>query len=123
MGPVRRQKGGIVPKYMASGGFAKGTDTVPAMLTPGEFVINRKATQEFGPLLSAINSPTFSTPKSMSSSVMGSSGSQTAVNNSKTLYNYNLSVNVSNSNANPNDIARTVINQIKMIEDQRIRRY
>ena len=123
MGPVRRQKGGMVPKYMASGGFAKGTDTVPAMLTPGEFVINRKATQEFGPLLSAINSPTFSTPKSMSSSVMGSSGSQTAVNNSKTLYNYNLSVNVSNSNANPNDIARTVINQIKMIEDQRIRRY
>ena len=115
--------GGMVPKYMASGGFAKGTDTVPAMLTPGEFVINRKATQEFGPLLSAINSPTFSTPKSMSSSVMGSSGSQTAVNNSKTLYNYNLSVNVSNSNANPNDIARTVINQIKMIEDQRIRRY
>ena len=115
--------GGMVPKYMASGGFAKGTDTVPTMLTPGEFVINRKATQEFGPLLSAINSPTFSTPKSMSSSVMGSSGSQTAVNNSKTLYNYNLSVNVSNSNANPNDIARTVINQIKMIEDQRIRRY
>ena len=113
--------GGMVPKYMASGGFAKGTDTVPAMLTPGEFVINRKATQEFGPLLSAINSPTFSTPKSMSSSVMGSSGSQTAVNNSKTLYNYNLSVNVSNSNASPNDIARTVINQIKMIEDQRIR--
>ena len=115
--------GGMVPKYMASGGFAKGTDTVPTMLTPGEFVINRKATQEFGPLISAINSPTFSTPKSMSSSVMGSSGSQTAVNNSKTLYNYNLSVNVSNSNANPNDIARTVINQIKMIEDQRIRRY
>ena len=113
--------GGMVPKYMASGGFAKGTDTVPTMLTPGEFVINRKATQEFGPLLSAINSPTFSTPKSMSSSVMGSSGSQTAVNNSKTLYNYNLSVNVSNSNANPNDIARTVINQIKMIENQRIR--
>ena len=121
MGPVRRQKGGIVPKYMASGGFAKGTDTVPAMLTPGEFIVNRKATQTFGPLLSAINSPTFSTPKSMSSSVMGSSGSQTAVNNSKTLYNYNLSVNVSNSNANPNDIARTVINQIKMIENQRIR--
>ena len=113
--------GGMVPKYMASGGFAKGTDTVPAMLTPGEFIVNRKATQTFGPLLSAINSPTFSTPKSMSSSVMGSSGSQTAVNNSKTLYNYNLSVNVSNSNANPNDIARTVINQIKMIENQRIR--
>jgi hypothetical protein len=112
--------GGLIPKYMASGGLARGTDTVPAMLTPGEFVINRKATQEFGPLLSAINSPTFKTPEAMSS-IKNLSGSQTEVNNSKTLYNYNLSVNVSNSNANPNDIARTVINQIKQIDNQRIR--
>jgi hypothetical protein len=55
------------------------------------------------------------------SSIKNLSGSQTEVNNSKTLYNYNLSVNVSNSNANPNDIARTVINQIKQIDNQRIR--
>ena len=115
--------GGMVPKYMASGGIVSGTDTVPTMLTPGEFVVNKKASQTFGPLLSAINSPTFKSPDSMSSSIRNSNGSKTAVNNSKTLYNYNLSVNVSNSNANPNDIARTVINQIKMIEDQRIRRY
>jgi hypothetical protein len=33
----------------------KGTDTVPAMLTPGEFVINRAATQKHLPLLRAIN--------------------------------------------------------------------
>ena len=26
----------------------KGTDTVPAMLTPGEFVINRKSAEKFG---------------------------------------------------------------------------
>lgn len=114
--------GGMVPKYMASGGLARGTDTVPAMLTPGEYVVNKKATQSFGPLLGAINSPTFTTPEAMSS-IKNLSGSQTEVNNSKTLYNYNLSVNVSNSNANPNDIARTVINQIKMIENQRIRGY
>jgi hypothetical protein len=117
--------GGIVPKYMASGGLARRTDTVPAMLTPGEYVINKDATQKFGPLLSAINSPTFKTPTSSNSNFSGinSSSNITSTNNSKTLYNYNLSVNVSNSNANPNDIARTVINQIKMIEDQRIRRY
>jgi hypothetical protein len=113
--------GGIVPKYMASGGMARGTDTVPAMLTPGEFIVNRKATQKFGPLLSTINSPTFKSPYSMSSSVNGSNGSKTAVNNSKTMYNYNLNVNVNNSGANPNDIARTVINQIKQIDNQRIR--
>ena len=116
----RGAMGGMVPKYMASGGLARGTDTVPAMLTPGEFVINKNATQKFGPLLSAINSPTFTTPEAMSS-IKNLSGSQTEVNNSKTLYNYNLSVNVSNSNANPNDIARTVINQIKQIDNQRIR--
>ena len=33
----------------------KGTDTVPAMLTPGEFVINRSATRKNLPLLKAIN--------------------------------------------------------------------
>lgn len=32
--------GGIVPKYFANGGMARGTDTVPAMLTPGEVVLN-----------------------------------------------------------------------------------
>jgi hypothetical protein len=126
--PAPAQKmnmGGMVRQYMASGGLARGTDTVPAMLTPGEYVINKNATQKFGPLLSAINSPTFKTPTSSNSNFSGinSSSSITSTNNSKTLYNYNLSVNVSNSNANPNDIARTVINQIKMIENQRIRGY
>jgi TP901 family phage tail tape measure protein len=116
--------GGIVAKYMASGGMASGTDTVPAMLTPGEFVVNRKATQAFGPLLSAINSPTFSLPNRMSSSLKSTgSGSKTAVNNSKTLYNYSVNVNVSNSGANPNDIARSVINQIKQIDNQRLRSF
>jgi TP901 family phage tail tape measure protein len=32
----------------ASGGLAKGTDTVPAMLTPGEFVIKRSSAQKIG---------------------------------------------------------------------------
>ena len=32
----------------AKGGMASGTDTVPAMLTPGEFVINRKSAQSIG---------------------------------------------------------------------------
>jgi len=33
----------------------RGTDTVPAMLTPGEFVVNKAATQKNLPLLKAIN--------------------------------------------------------------------
>jgi len=41
----------------ASGGFAgSGTDTVPALLTPGEFVINKKAAQRIGgPTLNKLN--------------------------------------------------------------------
>jgi hypothetical protein len=37
----------------------RGTDTVPAMLTPGEFVVNRAATQKNLPLLKSINSNTY----------------------------------------------------------------
>ncbi|MBL1227989.1 hypothetical protein IW492_01935 [Enterococcus sp. BWB1-3] len=47
------QTGGIVPKYLATGGLAsifkkKGTDTIPAMLTSGEFVQRKAAVQTFG---------------------------------------------------------------------------
>jgi TP901 family phage tail tape measure protein len=44
-------------RYYANGGAVgpQGTDTVNAWLTPGEFVVNKKATQMYGPLLDAIN--------------------------------------------------------------------
>lgn len=45
-------------KAMASGGMVGGTgnkDTEPALLTPGEFVMNRGATEKFGPILDAMN--------------------------------------------------------------------
>ena len=55
--PVNKQSGGIV--YANNGMLIpyqpKGTDTVPAMLTPGEFVVNREATQQNLGLLQAIN--------------------------------------------------------------------
>jgi hypothetical protein len=55
--------GGIVPQgqmingslYAAGGALARGTDTVPAMLTPGEFVVNRDAARYNLGLLSFIN--------------------------------------------------------------------
>jgi hypothetical protein len=55
-----------IPKKMASGGTVGGsgnTDTVPAMLTPGEFVINKEATAANLPLLQAINGPGGNGPK------------------------------------------------------------
>jgi len=41
-------EGGLVPYGFSGGGMARGTDTVPAMLTPGEFVMSRGAVQEYG---------------------------------------------------------------------------
>lgn len=55
--PQAKSNGGLI---YASGGQhvnfkPKGTDTVPAMLTPGEFVVNARATSKHLPLLEAIN--------------------------------------------------------------------
>ena len=41
--PLRTKRAGL-----AAGGSISGTDTVPALLTPGEFVINKKSAEAFG---------------------------------------------------------------------------
>ncbi len=54
---LRRNKGGEI--FMSGGTTVPGmgnTDTVPAMLTPGEFVVNKEATAKNYGLLDAINS-------------------------------------------------------------------
>ena len=118
---IKRALGGIVPKYMAVGGKI-GSDTVPAMLTPGEFVMNKRATQQFGPMLSMLNESKY--PSMIGSSYSGQQPSPNNVSvsdNSNAVYNYNVGINVSDSNANPDGIARAVMNQIKYIDSQRIR--
>jgi TP901 family phage tail tape measure protein len=97
---LRFANGGMVPKYFAAGGFAKGTDTVPAMLTPGEFVMKRYAVNKYGTdTMKAINSGTFS---------------------GDSVYNYEVNVNVK-SDANPDQIASAVMSRINQIDSQRIR--
>ncbi len=104
-GYSRYAMGGMVGSYLAGGGFgmkAVGTDIVPAMLTPGEFVVTKYGVQNYGvDNLRAINS-----------------GNKTSDSNS--VYNYSLTVNAK-SDASPDEIARTVISQIKQIDGQRIR--
>jgi len=91
--------GGRVMSYFANGGSPLGSDTIPAMLTPGEFVIKRPAVQNFGvKKLEAINSG-----KSSDSSV----------------YTYNVSVNVA-TNSDPDAIARTVVTKIRNVDKQRL---
>jgi hypothetical protein len=102
-GPMWLASGGMTPRYFGRGGFNMlpiGTDTIPAMLSPGEFVVSKFAVDNFGAdKLKAINS---------GNTDLGS------------VYNYNLSVNVK-SDANPNEIAQTVIEQIRQLDNQRIR--
>ncbi len=124
--------GGMVPSYFAAGGRV-GSDSVPAMLTPGEFVMNKAATKRFGPMLNQMNNSKFpSMIEDMTPAVYSSNNSSivsptitsvatTVADNSSTMYNYNIGISVPQSNASSNDIARAVIGQIKYIDSQRIR--
>lgn len=55
--PQGLAKGGLVRSlmYLAKGNLARGTDTIPAMLSPGEFVMNSKSTRRFYSQLVAMN--------------------------------------------------------------------
>ena len=107
---LMKSSGGIVPNYLSDGGMPKvlnkewgkavGTDKIPAMLTPGEFIMSRSAVNNFGVgSMKAMNDGTYS---------------------GNSMYNYNISVNVA-TNANPDEIARTVMYQIKQVNNQRVR--
>ena len=91
--------GGKVKGYSA-GGYSLGSDSIPAMLTPGEFVVRKRAVQNFGvENLEKLNGGEYS------------GGS---------VYNYSLAVNVK-SDADPERIARTVMKQIQRVDSQRVR--
>lgn len=94
--------GGLVPKYFASGGFARGTDTVPAMLTPGEFIMRKNAVDKFG--------------------VQNLQNINNGASTSGAVYNYNLKVELNGSNLDVNDVASAVMGKIKQVESQRLRR-
>ena len=53
--PETKSMGGAI-KYFSQGGGPKGTDTVPAWLTPGEFVVRKSMADKHRGLLSRLNS-------------------------------------------------------------------
>jgi hypothetical protein len=98
--PIKKAMGGMIAKKFAVGGFAMGTDIVPAMLTPGEFVVRKYAVDKFGvDNLKAINDGTYK---------------------GDSVYNYEVNVNVK-SDSNPDQIAKAVMTQLRQIDAQRIR--
>jgi TP901 family phage tail tape measure protein len=121
--PTGKMYGGMISKYMAFGGRAMGSDTVPAMLTPGEFVMNKAASKSYGPLLERLN-------ESKYPGMLGGGGmTQIPVNNISTsmndnstaVYNYNLGFSINGANGSAKDIANAVMREIKNVDSQRIR--
>lgn len=100
--PKYLRMGGLLP-YKAEGGTIfkpLGTDRIPAMLTPGEFVVRKSAVENFGvDKLESINSGAYS---------------------GESVYNYGITLNVSSS-SNADEIAHKVMTQIKRIDSQRLR--
>lgn len=97
--PTTQAMGGVV--YRAKGGSIfrrRGTDTVPAMLTPGEFVQNRKAVSTFGiDFMRKVNSLDM---KGAMSALMHKAGSMANVNRGTTVtnnYNNNQRVTINNN--------------------------
>jgi hypothetical protein len=124
---MNKNMGGKITKYANGSVVGTGSrDSVPAMLTPGEYVIRKAMVDKYGtPMFEKINQgsfsmPTFNTGKQGSTNVPGNSGGDTSV--VAPMYNnYSVNVNVSNSNANPDDIANKVMFKMKQLQGQNIR--
>jgi hypothetical protein len=125
----------------AAGGLISGpgtgtSDSIPAMLSNGEYVIKAATVKQFGTkMFDNLNSgslPVLAGANSMSTPRFASVGSTASVNQasvpsrqaaaspSNSVYNYSLSVNVA-SQSDPNTIAQTVMAQLQRVDSQRVR--
>jgi TP901 family phage tail tape measure protein len=112
----------------ATGGFIRGagtgtSDSIPTMLSNGEYVIRASAVQAVGtPTLDRINKMAagglamkYDVPRMrMGGRVNYNNGSMGGVGSSSSLYNINVTLNGSNLDAN--DVARAIHNEMKMRE-------
>ena len=78
-GQTAAYSGGGLVQGFSGGGLARGTDTVPAMLTPGEFIMSRGAVNRYGvDTLASMNAAGGGTnrPRMIGGSVYASGGGQ-----------------------------------------------
>lgn len=92
---TRKQFGGIIPEYHSDGNVIgvdwtpRGTDTVPTMLTPGEYVLRRKAVESLG--LNFLNNL-----NKYGNKALQSNSGQTIINNVYNTNNAKISQNIDN---------------------------
>jgi hypothetical protein len=117
---------GVVAKF-ATGGIVGmgGRDSVPSMLTPGEFVMRKASVQKYGTaMFERMNMGAFDMPRY---NVQGPQEQSKASNTSNTsinapVYNtYSVNVNVPNTNADPDVIANKVMMRMTQIDNSNIR--
>jgi hypothetical protein len=107
---------GYIKKYSSGsfGGVVGGpgtgkSDSIPAMLSNGEYVLNAAATQKFGvPLLDRMNG-SYNIPSGSSNSVQG------GVNSSYNNNVYNIDIALNGTNVNVNDIMKTMKAEMALI--------
>ena len=90
-----KQFGGIIPEYHSDGDVIgvdwtpRGTDTVPTMLTPGEYVLRKKAVESLG--LNFLNNL-----NKYGNKALQSNSGQTIINNVYNTNNAKISQNIDN---------------------------
>lgn len=115
--------GGMI-RY-AAGGVAGvgGRDSVPAMLTPGEYVVRKASVAKYGTAMfdkinmGAFEMPRYNVSEPVSAGSVKSVTTKTNVN-APTYNTYSVSVNVPNTNASPDMIANKVL--MRMAETDRM---
>jgi TP901 family phage tail tape measure protein len=116
--------GGKMRKY-AVGNIVPGlgnTDRVPALLTPGEFVVRKSVASENMDMLKALNGDVFPSIKGGNPSVdLGSVPTTQATINNTPVYTYNVNVNVPNTDASPEQIANVVVAKLRRTSDANLR--
>lgn len=121
--------GGMASKKYYGGSFvsgAGGRDSIPALLTPGEFIMRKSAVDKYGSsMLSKMNMGAFKMPNySMGQkdglNINSKTTNKTSIN-APMYNNYSVSVSVSGTNASADEIANKAVMKIKQMQNTAVR--